>query len=162
MKRDPLPVVLRLRRLALDDASREFAECLRREAEAERAAAAVEAAIAREAEAASDISGGDWVVEAFGVWLKQARRDLRVARTAQEHAAAETTRVRAVLARARAAVKAAETMMAEAASVQPRRCGKSSACWMRWANNGGISASPDEGDDGTRWGFVLNRSVQTE
>ncbi|HEY6431690.1 MAG TPA: flagellar FliJ family protein [Acetobacteraceae bacterium] len=113
MSRDPLLAVVRLRRMALDDASREFAECLRREAEAEQAASAVEAAIVREADAATSLTADDAVVEAFGKWLKRARNDLRAAQTAQENAEIETTRVRAVLQAARAAVKAAEQMLAE-------------------------------------------------
>ncbi len=118
MKRDPRTAVLRLRRLALDDAGHEFAESLRGEAEARQAVAAVEAAILRETDAASQLSAGDAVVEAFGHWLKRARRDLRLAQAAQERAEAETARVRAVLAAARAAVRAAEEMLAAKAAVQ--------------------------------------------
>ncbi len=113
MSRDPLPAVVRLRRMGLDEASREFAECLRREAEAQHAASAVEAAIVREADAATSLTADDAVVEAFGIWLKRARNDLRAAQTLQENAEIETTRVRAVLQAARAAVKAAEQMLAE-------------------------------------------------
>lgn len=113
MSRDPLLAVVRLRRMALDDASREFAECLRRETAAQQAAAAVEAAIVREADAATSLAADDAVVEAFGTWLKRARADLRAAQTAHEDAEIETTRARAVLQAARAAVKAAEQMLAE-------------------------------------------------
>ncbi len=113
MSRDPLPGVVRLRRMGLDEASREFAECLRREAEAQRAASTVEAAIVRETDAATSLAADDAVVEAFGIWLKRARNDLRAAQTAQENAEIETTRARAVLQAARAAVKAAEQMLAE-------------------------------------------------
>ena len=113
MNRDPLLAVLRLRRMALDDASREFADCLRREAEAQNAVAAVEAAIARESDAATSLSADDTVVEAFGIWLKRARRDLHAAFAARQEAELETTRCRAILAAARAAAKAAEQLLAE-------------------------------------------------
>lgn len=118
MKRDPLDAVLRLRRLALDDAGREFADCLRRETEAEQATAAVEAAIVRETEAATSLSAGDAVVEAFGAWLRRAHRDLHAAQAAQERAEAETSRVRAILAAARAAVRAAEHMRSASAAAR--------------------------------------------
>lgn len=118
MNREPLLAVVRLRRMALDDASREFAESLRREAEAQQAAAAVEAAIAREAEAATSLAADDATVEAFGIWLKRARQDLRLAQAARDDAEIETTRVRAVLQAARAAVKAAEQMLAEKQAAQ--------------------------------------------
>jgi hypothetical protein len=118
VNREPLLAVVRLRRMALDDASREFAESLRREAEAQQAAAAVEAAIVREADAATSLAADDATVEAFGIWLKRARQDLRVAQAARDDAEIETTRVRAVLQAARAAVKAAEQMLAEKQAAQ--------------------------------------------
>jgi len=124
MKRDPLAAVLRLRRLAMEDASRDFAECLRSEAEAGKAVAAVEAAIERETDIASSLEAGDAVVEAFGAWLKRARKDLRAAQTMREHTENETARARATLAVARAAVKATEHLIAEqnaAAGLQAAR-----------------------------------------
>jgi flagellar export protein FliJ len=113
MKRDPLAAVLRLRRLAMEDATRDFAECLRSEAEAGKAVAAVEAAIDRETEIASSLEAGDAVVEAFGAWLKRVRKDLRAAQTLHEHSENETARARAALGVARAAVKATEHLIAE-------------------------------------------------
>ena len=113
MKRDPLAAVIRLRRLAMEDASRDFAECLRSEAETKQAIAAVEAAIERETEIASSLEAGDAVVEAFGAWLKRARRDLRSAQARHEQSESETARARAALAVARAALKATEHLIAE-------------------------------------------------
>ncbi|HTW71243.1 MAG TPA: flagellar FliJ family protein [Acetobacteraceae bacterium] len=113
MKRDPLAAVLRLRRLAMEDATRDFADCLRSEAETRQAVAAVEAAIERETTLASSLEGGDAVVEAFGAWLKRARKDLHAAQSRHEQSESETARARAALAVARAAVKAAEHLMAE-------------------------------------------------
>jgi flagellar export protein FliJ len=113
MKRDPLAAVLRLRRLAMDEASRDFAECLRGEAQAEQAVMAVEAAIERETEIASSLEASDAVVEAFGAWLKRARKDLRGAQAVREQSESETARARAALAVARAALKATEHLIAE-------------------------------------------------
>lgn len=118
MKRDALAATLRLRHLALDDAMRELGNCFRLEAEAEQAVAAVEAAIERETEAASSLTADDAVVEAFGAWLKRARRDLRAAEANRAHAETETVRARAVLTAARGAVKAAEEVIAAKAAVQ--------------------------------------------
>jgi flagellar export protein FliJ len=116
MKRNPLDAVLRLRRLAMEDAGRDLAECLRGEAAAQQAVAAVEAAIHRETEAASSLTGDDAVVEAFGVWLKRARKDLHAAQARREHFESETARARAALAVARAAVKATELLIAKQAA----------------------------------------------
>jgi flagellar export protein FliJ len=116
MKRNPLDAVLRLRRLAMEDATRDLVECLRGEAEAQQAMAAVEATIHRETEAASSLTGDDAVVEAFGVWLKRARKDLLAAQARREHFESETARVRAALAVARAAVKATELLIAKQAA----------------------------------------------
>ncbi len=116
MKRDPLAAVLRVRRLAMEDATRDFAECLRCEAEAGQAVAAVEAAIERETEVASSLSAGDAVVEAFGAWLKRVRKDLRAAQALHEQAENETARARAALAVARSGVKATEHLIAQQAA----------------------------------------------
>jgi len=113
MKRDPLAAVLRLRRLAMEDASRDFAECLRSEGETRQAVAAVEAAIERETDIASSLEAGDAVVEAFGAWLKRARKDLRAAQSRHEQSESETARARAALAVARSALKATEHLIAE-------------------------------------------------
>ena len=124
MKRDALGATLRLRRLALEDAMRELAECFRAEAAAEQAVQAVEAAIERETEAASNLTADDVVVEAFGVWLKRARQDLRVAEAARVRAETETVRARAVLTAARGAVKAAEQVIAAKAEAQRADAGR--------------------------------------
>lgn len=116
MPRDSLEAVLRIRQRALDEAVRDFAEALRIEAEAEQATGAIEAAMAREAEAASDPATDDAAVEAFGVWLRKARKDLAMATIARERAAAETARQRAIVAAARAAVRAAEQMISDRAA----------------------------------------------
>ncbi len=118
MPREPLAAILRVRRLALDQATRELAECLRVETATGRAVAAVEQAIAQEQKAASSLAGDDLVVEMFGAWLKRARQDLRAAVDARERAEAETARARAVVAAARAAVAAIESELARKAAEQ--------------------------------------------
>ncbi len=124
MKREPLAAVVRLRWAAQEDAARELADCLRVEAEAQQAVSAIRAAIERETEAASNLDADDAVVEAFGIWLKRARKDLRDAEAARERAETDTTRSRAVLAAARAAVKAAEEMLETKAAIQRTEAGR--------------------------------------
>jgi flagellar export protein FliJ len=124
MKRDPLVALLWLRRLAMEEATRDFAECLSSEAKAGQGVAAVEAAIERETEAASSLTAGDAVVEAFGVWLRRARKDLHAAQALREQSENETARARAVLAVARAAVKATEHLIAEQAAAAAREAAR--------------------------------------
>ncbi len=112
MKRNGLEQVLRMRRMVLDEAVQNFAECLRKEAEAAGAVRAIEAAIAREAERAGDLDGGDALVEAFGTWFRKARDDLEAAMTVYEEAEADTVRARAVISAARSALEATESVKA--------------------------------------------------
>ena len=111
MTRDPLEALLRLRRMAADEARRGLAECLRVESEAAAAVAAIEAAIERETEAATSLAGGDAEVEAFGAWFRRIRPKHRSAQAAEADAEAATASARAVLGAARAAVRAAEEML---------------------------------------------------
>jgi hypothetical protein len=71
MSRDPLEALLRLRRMAADEARRGLAECLRAEGEAAAAVATIEAAIDRETEAATSLAVGDAEVEASAGWLRR-------------------------------------------------------------------------------------------
>ena len=107
---DPLPPLLRLRRLARDAALQDLATALRAEADAAQGVAELEGAITRETEAAGALSGDDAVVEAFGRWLREARRALSAAEARRDGASAEVGLARAVLAAARAAVEAAEAL----------------------------------------------------
>jgi flagellar export protein FliJ len=116
MKPDPLESLLRLRQVALDEARRELAGCLRAESETAAAVAAIEAAIEREAEAASSLAAGDAEVEAFAAWLRRIRPEQRAAIAAAAAAEAATAQARAVLGAARAAVRAAETMIEKKAA----------------------------------------------
>ncbi len=96
MTRDPLEALLRLRRIAVDEARRDLAECLRVESEAAAAVAAIEAAIEQETEVATSLAAGDAEVEAFAAWLRRIRPKQRAALEAETQAEAETARARAV------------------------------------------------------------------
>ena len=110
MTQDPLESLLRLRRLAVDEARRGLADCLRAESQAAEALAALEAAIERETDVAADLSAGDAEVEAFAAWLRRMRPKQQAA---EAQAEAATAQGRAILAAARAAVSAVEDMLAE-------------------------------------------------
>ena len=113
MTQDPLESLLRLRRLAVDEARRGLADCLRAECQAAEALAALEAAIERETDVAADLSAGDAEVEAFAAWLRRMRPKQQAAHAAEAQAEAATAQGRAILAAARAAVSAVEDMLAE-------------------------------------------------
>jgi len=110
MKSDPLAALLRLRRLTTDQARRELADCLRAESEAKQAITAIDAEIARETEIATSLAGGDAEVEAYAAWLRRIRPTQQAARVAEATTVAQTTEARAVLAIARAAVRAVEEL----------------------------------------------------
>jgi flagellar export protein FliJ len=116
MTQDPLESLLRLRRLAVDDARRGLSECLRAEGEAAQAVAAIEAAIEHETDVAASLSTGDAEVEAFAAWLRRIRPKQHAAHAAEAQAGAATAQGRAILAAARAAVSAVEDMLAEHAA----------------------------------------------
>jgi flagellar export protein FliJ len=116
MTHDPLEALLRLRLIAVDEARRGLAECLRSESEAAAAVAAIEAAIERETEVATSLAAGDAEVEAFAAWLRRIRPKQRAAFDAETQAEAETARARVLLGAARVAVRAAEQMLEQHAA----------------------------------------------
>ena len=118
MSRDPLEALLRLRRMAADEARRGLAECLRAEGEAAAAVATIEAAIDRETEAATSLAAGDAEVEAFAAWLRRIRPKQQAALAAAESAEAATTQARGVLGAARAGVQAAEETLEKRGAVE--------------------------------------------
>lgn len=67
---DPLDIIMRLRRVTVDDARRELGISLRAEEEAEANARAAETLIGEEAHASADLSAGDAAVEAFAAWYR--------------------------------------------------------------------------------------------
>jgi flagellar export protein FliJ len=113
MTQDPLKALLRLRRRAVDEARSALADCLRNEDYALHEVATIKAAIEREMQAAASLAAGDAEVEAFAAWLRRMRPRQHAAHMAEDQAEAATARARIVLGAARAAVQAAEEMLAE-------------------------------------------------
>jgi flagellar export protein FliJ len=111
MPRDPLLPLLRLRRLAVDEARRDLAACLRADEEAETAERAAAFAIHREQAAAASLEAGDAAVEAFAAWLPVGRAALEQARLGRAAAEAATVRARLALGTARSASEAAGRML---------------------------------------------------
>jgi flagellar export protein FliJ len=116
MTQDPLESLLRLRRLAVDDARRGLADCLRAESLAAQAVAAIEAAIEHETDVTASLAAGDAEVEAFATWLRRIRPKQHSAHAAEADAEAATARGRAILAAAQSAVAAVEDMLARHAA----------------------------------------------
>ena len=113
MRDEALQALLRVRRLASDEARRTLGEALARETQAQDAADAVDREIARETDLACSLDADDAVVEAFGAWLSGARVRAEATRKTAERAAAETARARAGLKLARSGLEAAEALAAE-------------------------------------------------
>ncbi len=113
MPRDPLQTVLRLRRIANNEARRAVSDAVAQETLAQRLADMVDDEIARETALACRLEADDAAVEAFGAWLTCARQRAELARNAAERAGAETARARAVLNLARAGLEAAEALLAD-------------------------------------------------
>ncbi len=111
MAHDALEALVRLRHLAVDQARRALADCLAAETTADSAAAALEAQVEHEADAAASLTTEDADVEAFAVWLRRIRPEQEAVHRAQDEAALATARARAVLSAAHAAAQAAEEML---------------------------------------------------
>ena len=112
MAHSPLASLLRLRRLACDEAMRAVVSCVEAEAEAGTCAWEASLAIEREADAATALAGGDGLVEAFAAWLPGARLRAGQAGASHERRQAETACARAALAASRGAVESLETLIA--------------------------------------------------
>ncbi len=125
MPRDPLQTVLRLRRIANDEARRAVSDAVAQETVAQRVADMVEDEIARETALACKLEADDAAVETFGAWLTCARQRAEATRDAAERAEAETARARAALNLTRAGLEAAEALVAgrldAASAAQARR-----------------------------------------
>lgn len=112
---DPLAALLRVRRLARDEARRGLAEALGAEhAAAERLGATV-TEIATETARAERMEAPDAAVEIFGAWLRLARSRRTLEQEARDRAAAESARARAALAAAHAVYEAVEILLTERA-----------------------------------------------
>lgn len=116
MARDPLPTLLRLRRLAHDEARRALTEAVAREAAATDIADAIDREIGRETTLASSLDTDDAVVERFGLWLTGARHRAAAARAHAERLESDTARARAAMTLARAGVEAVESLAADRAA----------------------------------------------
>lgn len=111
MVRDPLQVLLRLRRLAVDDARRTLADRLRSEGAAAAALAEIRDQIKQQT---TFIQGADTDIQlgqAFGTWLEWAELRRRGALAALQASEGETASARGVLADERAAMRAVETLI---------------------------------------------------
>jgi flagellar biosynthesis chaperone FliJ len=118
MSADPLRVLARVRRLALDEARRRLADCLAAEDAAATALAAIDAEIGREREAAMSLAADDAAVESFAVWLPEARRRADQAEAVLARASAETHLARAAVSATRGAYEAVEHALQRRAEVQ--------------------------------------------
>jgi hypothetical protein len=141
MARDPLESVLRIRRMAIDDARRALARNLQEEEIARRRAEAAEALIYREGEIAADLSVGDGAVEAYAAWLPTGRALLQVARIAHEQCSSDVAIARATLTIARAASEAASNLLA-------RRTAEQNALLERRSQNLMDEVASRQRDDG--------------
>ncbi|HEY5301210.1 MAG TPA: hypothetical protein VIJ55_11085 [Acetobacteraceae bacterium] len=110
-----LGALLRLRRLAREDAIRDLGVCMAADAAASAAVARIDASIAAENEAAARLDADDIAVEAFGRWFRKVRQERDAAAAARERAEAETVRARAVLGAARAALAGMEAELSRRA-----------------------------------------------
>jgi len=102
-----------LRQAAVDEASQSLAARHRDETAATASVRGLAAEVTRQRLAVQAVEAGDAEVEAFGHWLRGARRKQQELVAAQQFAIAESARARAVLAAARAALEAVEILQAE-------------------------------------------------
>jgi flagellar export protein FliJ len=109
---DPMPVVARLRTLAVEEARRALADCLAAEAAAAEAVRALDAAIAAETDAAADLAGDDRSVEDFSAWLRHANAERAAAQAVLATAETRSVEARTVLAASRAAAQALDSLLA--------------------------------------------------
>lgn len=113
MARDPLATLIKVRKLACDEAQRKLVNALALEDRAERVSQQLERTIAEETMTATDINGSDAIVEAFAAWLPGARLHLTNARKLLLDRQAETMRSRAELTACRTALETVETLQAQ-------------------------------------------------
>ena len=113
MARDPLATLIKVRKLACDEAQRRLIESLGLEDRAEQMSHRLERTIAQETLAATDVNGSDAMVEAFAAWLPGARQQLASARQVLLDRQAETMRSRAELTACRTALETVETLQKE-------------------------------------------------
>ena len=120
MARDPLATLIKVRKLACDEAQRRLVEALALEDRAAQISHRVERAIAQETQAATDVNGSDAMVEAFAAWLPGARQQLANARQALMDRQADTMRSRAELTACRTALETVETLQKDRKDAKQR------------------------------------------
>ncbi len=112
MARDPLPVLLRVRGIALDAARRALADRIRAETQAAERCAGIAATIARETTVQMSQPAERRTVESYAAWLGRTRAAQREAEAATRACAAATAEARASLNQARAEARALEAALA--------------------------------------------------
>jgi flagellar export protein FliJ len=108
---DALQTLLRLRRLAMDQAHHGLAESLLQEAEASEAAREIAANIDRETDTVCRLAGDDRIVDNFAAWLRRTRVEQDAAARALLAAETRSQEARAVLAAGRAGVETVEALI---------------------------------------------------
>jgi flagellar biosynthesis chaperone FliJ len=108
MARDQLDVLLRVRRVAEDEAKRALVARLDEETAARHRLQMAEARLRQERDIATDPGQSDGSVEAYIAWLPSGRRAVAAAQAAHDEAAAKVTLARAELTLAHAAAEAAD------------------------------------------------------
>ncbi|CAH2604154.1 conserved protein of unknown function [Rhodovastum atsumiense] len=112
MNRAVMLTLLRLRRLACEDARRTLATRLQEEDATRAALAAAEGGIVRERAAAAAPGADDAMAEAFAAWLPHGLRARAQADDSHQRAGAATAEARSALAMARTNAEAAERLLA--------------------------------------------------
>jgi hypothetical protein len=117
-------VLLRLRLLTIDQARQALADCLEVEATASARCNAIEAAIAHEMHAASELTSDDNAVEDFAAWLHRILPDQAAADAALLSAETRTKETRLVLAAARAGARSVEATLERKAAERMLQVGR--------------------------------------
>lgn len=125
MAHDTLEALLRIRRLAVEEAMRNVAASLQEASQARRALAALTEAIARERAIARDLMPADPRLAAFGPWQARTRQDIAHAAARLDHADRAIAAAQAALGEARGAARAME------AALERRRAEENAAAWRR-------------------------------
>ena len=113
MRPDPLPTVLRLRRMEMDAARAELLAAESRAGEAREATLAAQLAIRREMAAACSAEADDVSVEAFAAWLPVGRAAQTRAEASWRRAEEDSIRARTLFNLARGAAEAVEKLIDE-------------------------------------------------
>ena len=103
-----LKTIVRIRKVGVEEAQREVAQCLQSETAAEARCTEWERTIWRETEAAVDMEAGDARVDSFVRWSGKARLQMTEANERLEQARAATATARARLAMAQAGLNVLE------------------------------------------------------